>query len=59
MNKYYDLARGGDVLAADHYRKLEVHAEACIRCGRCDSRCPFGVKQSQRMQEIARYFGNL
>lgn len=28
VNKYYDLARIGDRLAADHYRKLSVNADA-------------------------------
>lgn len=57
VNKFYDLARLGDSMAAQHYRDLEVHASSCIACGHCDSRCPFGVKQSERMQEIAAYFG--
>lgn len=55
-NKYYDLARQGDVLATDHYRTLDVNAEACVQCGHCDARCPFDVEQSARMQEIAAYF---
>ena len=29
----------------------------CVGCGHCDSRCPFHVQQSARMQEIAAYFG--
>lgn len=57
VNKYYDLARLGDAMAADHYRELEHHAEECIGCGHCDGRCPFGVLQSERMGEIGRYFG--
>ena len=57
INKYYDLARIGDDMAAGHYRKLELHASDCIRCGHCDSRCPFGVEQSKRMEQIAGYFG--
>lgn len=57
INKYYDLARMGDAMAADHYRELELHASDCISCGHCDERCPFGVHQSERMQEIADYFG--
>ena len=56
-NKYYDLARLGDDMAADHYRCLEVKASACVRCGHCDNRCPFGVAQSDRMGQIAAYFG--
>ena len=56
INKYYDLAKIGDALAADHYRKLELHAQDCIHCGHCDGRCPFHVRQSARMDEIAEYF---
>lgn len=29
----------------------------CVQCGHCDSRCPFHVEQSKRMQEIKAYFG--
>ena len=57
VNKYYDLALAGDAIAANHYTKLSVNADACLHCGHCESRCPFGVKQESRMEEIARYFG--
>jgi len=57
INKYYDLARNGDSMAVEHYRGLEKHAGDCVSCGHCDSRCPFRVKQSQRMKEIASWFG--
>lgn len=56
INKYYDLALAGDEMAAGHYRKLPVHADACVKCGHCESRCPFHVKQEKRMCEIADYF---
>lgn len=58
INKYYDLAWAGDTMAADHYRKLEKHASDCTHCGHCDGRCPFLVKQSDRMTKIAEYFEN-
>lgn len=57
INKYYDLALAGDTMAAEHYGKLEKHASDCIGCGHCDNRCPFHVKQSERMKEMADYFG--
>jgi len=57
INKYYDLSVIGDTLAADHYRKLEKKASDCILCGHCDRRCPFHVEQTERMKEIAGYFG--
>lgn len=56
VNKYYDLAVAGDAMAADHYAKLEKHASDCVGCGHCDSRCPFQVKQSEKMKAIAAYF---
>lgn len=52
----YALDRAGDALAASHYGKLSVNASACISCGHCAARCPFGVDQPSRMEEIARYF---
>ena len=56
MNKYYDLALAGDDIAANHYTKLSVKADMCLQCGHCESRCPFGVKQESRMEEINQYF---
>ena len=56
INKYYDLAKMGDALAADHYDNLEKHASDCVQCGHCNDRCPFKVDQMKRMEEIAAYF---
>ena len=56
VNKYYDLSLSGDKMAHDHYGKLKTNAEACISCGHCDRRCPFSVKQSERMKKISDYF---
>ena len=50
VNKYYDLALAGDKMAANHY-------DACLKCGHCDKRCPFKVKQQNKMKCIAEYFG--
>lgn len=59
INKYYDLAKAGDTLAAGHYKKLEKKARDCIKCGHCNKRCPFGVNQVKRMVEIEGYFGGV
>ena len=56
VNKYYDLSLAGDKMAHDHYRKLKVNADACISCGHCNRRCPFKVKQQERMNKISKYF---
>ena len=57
INKYYDLSMQGDTLAKEHYLTLEKTASDCIGCGHCNKRCPFKVKQQERMQEIKGYFG--
>ena len=52
VNKFYDLAVMYDELPdslREHYRNLPVHADACIQCHACESRCPFGVKIADRM----------
>lgn len=56
VSRYYDLARAGDPLAAEHYRNLSVHADACIQCGHCREFCPFHVDMANRMQEMGQYF---
>ena len=43
-------------MAYNHYDKLAVKADACLKCGHCDRRCPFGVPQQARMAKIADYF---
>lgn len=57
VNKYYDLAKAGDTMAAGHYEKLSLYASDCTQCGHCEARCPFHVQQVTRLEEIAAYFG--
>lgn len=59
VNKYYDLSLAGDKMAANHYDKLAIKADACLKCGHCDKRCPFKVKQQEKMKTIAQYFGSV
>lgn len=56
VNKYYDLAKVGDKLAAQHYRDLGKNASDCVQCGLCNTRCPFHVVQSERMLKIREFF---
>ncbi|MDO4542004.1 MAG: 4Fe-4S dicluster domain-containing protein, partial [Bacillota bacterium] len=57
LNKYYDLARIGDEMAADHYKRLSIKAGDCVECGKCSKRCPFKAEPMAKMQEIKDYFG--
>jgi len=63
VNKFYDLAevqvaKGGEVppLVRDHYLALDHHADECVGCGGCESRCPFGVGVIERMAKTAELF---
>lgn len=42
-----------EVAGWKQYRK----ADARMQCGHCEARCPFHVRQEERMKEIAVYFG--
>lgn len=38
------------------YHQLPVSASACLHCGQCTKRCPFGVDASANMERAARFF---
>ncbi len=59
VNKLYDLAKMQDTLPPTvraHYDGLSAHASDCIKCGCCESRCPFGVHIIDRMQAAEELF---
>ena len=59
VNKLYDLAVMQPEVPASlrqHYLSLDHHAEECIACRGCESRCPFGVKVAGRMARAAELF---
>jgi len=59
VNKYYDLAAMQPEVPPTvraHYLALEHHAEECVGCKSCESRCPFGVKIAERMAKTAALF---
>ncbi len=59
VNKLYDLAVMTDTPSSsvtDHYRCLDADASDCIACGGCETRCPFGVKVTERMKSASRMF---
>ena len=60
VNKFYDLAAMQDDVPASvraHYEALDATAADCIACAACESRCPFGVKITERMTKAAALFG--
>jgi len=60
VNKYLDLVEL-DGSPADsvrqHYTALDATADACLKCGACEKRCPFQVPVIQRMVRAAKIFG--
>ena len=59
VNKLYDLAVMQPEVPAslkEHYLSLTHHADECIGCQGCESRCPFGVKVADRMVKAAALF---
>ena len=60
VNKLYDLAVMQPEVPASlkqHYLSLTHHADECIGCRGCESRCPFGVKVAERMARTTELFG--
>ena len=41
----------------EHYAALSHHAGECIKCGVCETRCPFGVAIRENMSKAAQVFG--
>ncbi|MDD3410834.1 MAG: aldo/keto reductase [Eubacteriales bacterium] len=60
VTKYLNLCKAqGEIpeTVREHYALLAHHASECIRCGACETRCPFGVNIRANMAEAAKLFG--
>ena len=60
VNKLYDLAAMQDKVPQSiqaHYDALEHKASECVGCGGCETRCPFHVKVTERMERTAALLG--
>lgn len=60
LTRLLNLAKaGGEVTAeiAQQYKAMAGHAEDCMCCGRCEARCPHGVKVRCNMEEAWELFG--
>jgi predicted aldo/keto reductase-like oxidoreductase len=40
-----------------HYTEMDSTAADCLKCGSCESICPFGVRVIERMEQAAAVFG--
>ena len=60
VTKFLNLARAqGSVpeTVREHYEVLSHHAGECVRCGACETRCPFHVPVMENMKLAKEVFG--
>jgi predicted aldo/keto reductase-like oxidoreductase len=60
VTKFLNLARAQGAIpetVREHYAALRSPAGACIACGTCEGRCPFGVPIAENMRQAADLFG--
>lgn len=60
VTKFLNLAKAREEVpetVREHYEVLEHHAGECIRCGGCETRCPFEVPIMENMAAAAEIFG--
>lgn len=60
VTKFLNLAKAqgsAPETVREHYKALDVHASECLRCGRCEGRCPFQVRVINNMRQAASLFG--
>lgn len=60
VNKFADLCEVQGMVpetVREHYSALSTKASACVECGRCETRCPFGVKIVEHMRKAHELFG--
>ncbi len=60
VTKYLDIAiMDEDAVnkgVGQHYRELSAHGSDCIKCGSCESKCPFSVSVMENMDKAAEIF---
>lgn len=60
VTKFLNLAKAqGEVpeTVREHYALLSATAKACVECGACEKRCPFGVPVIENMRQAREIFG--
>lgn len=60
VTKFFNLAKAQGQIpetVREHYMGLPSHAGACIACGACENRCPFGVPIIRNIADAAALFG--
>lgn len=60
VTKFLNLAKAqGNVseTVREHYEVLPHHVGECIRCGACETSCPFKVEIMENMRQAAEIFG--
>ena len=61
VTKFLNLAQGREETpetVAGHYDSLPHKAHECVKCGKCEDRCPFEVKVRENMESALEIFGS-
>lgn len=43
--------------AIDRYKSMNAHAEKCVECGICESRCPYNLPIRSMLKDVKKSFG--
>lgn len=60
VTKFLNLATaqaGVPETVREHYASLPHHSEECVKCGVCETRCPFGVNVRENMEKAKEILG--
>lgn len=60
VTKFLNLAKAQGTVpetVREHYEVLPHHGGECIRCGACETRCPFSVPIMENMKQAKEIFG--
>ena len=61
VNKFADLCEAQGAVpdtVREHYAVMPAKASACVKCGQCEARCPFGVEIIKHMEKASTIFGS-
>lgn len=56
LKGYYDRYNLKD-WAIDRYKGMQKHASDCVKCGLCETKCPYNLKIRKMLEDVVETFG--